>query len=111
MNVELLVVPECPNEGAAAALVRRALDDIGLARVPIRTRVVPTDEEAERLVFVGSPTVRIDGEDPFSDADLPVGLACRVYLTDGVRSGVPDVRKLRQALKQHADSAPPSESA
>lgn len=106
VDVELLVVPECPNEGAAATLVRRALDDVGLRRLPIRTRVVSTDEEAEQLLFVGSPTVRIDGEDPFPTAGMPVGLACRVYLSEGVRSGLPDLRQLRQALKRRADAHP-----
>lgn len=103
MDVELLVIPDCPNEGAAAELLRRALDDVGLSRVPVRTRVVESEPEAERLGFIGSPTVRIDGEDPFAESARPVGLACRVYLTDGVRSGVPDLRRLRQALKRHAD--------
>jgi hypothetical protein len=104
MNVELLVTPDCPNEGATATLVRRALDDVGLTRTPIRTQVVSTKEEAEQLCFLGSPTVRIDGEDPFLDARSPTALACRVYWVDGVRSAVPDLRRLRQALKRHADA-------
>jgi hypothetical protein len=103
VDVELLVIPECPNEGAAAELLRRALDDVGLTQVPFRTHVVESERDAERLSFVGSPTVRIDGEDPFAESRRPVGLACRVYVTDGVRRGVPDLRRLRQALKRHAD--------
>jgi hypothetical protein len=104
MDVELLVIDQCPNEGDAAALLRRALDDVGLKRVPVRTRVVSTQDEAERLRFVGSPTVRINGEDPFVDRDQRVVLGCRVYLTEGGRSGLPDLCGLRQALKRHADS-------
>lgn len=102
VNVELLVVPGCPNEGAAAELLRRALDDVGLAQVPIQTRVVSTRQDAERLGFVGSPTVRIEGEDPFSGAGRPVGLSCRVYRTEGARSELPDLRELRRALKRLA---------
>lgn len=97
-----MVIEDCPNEGAAATLVRRALDDVGLARVPFHTTVVRSHEEADRLHFVGSPTVRIDGEDPFIDDGRQVGLACRVYLSNGRRSGVPDLVRLRQALKRHA---------
>ena len=48
--------------------------------------------------------VRIDGEDPFLDARSPTALACRVYWVDGVRSAVPDLRRLRQALKRYADA-------
>jgi hypothetical protein len=106
MDVELLVVPECPHAGAAAQLLRRALDDVGLAQVPIRTRVVSTWPDAERLGFVGSPTVRIDGEDPFSSAGRPVGLSCRMYRSEGARSGLPDLRELRRALKRHATGPP-----
>ena len=89
MDVELLVVPGCPNEGGAVELLRRALDDVGLAQVPIQTRVVSTWQDAERLSFVGSPTVRIDGEDPFSSAGRPVGLSCRVYRSEGAASNYP----------------------
>lgn len=39
MDVELLIVPDCPNEGAAAVLVRRALDDVG----PIGRRSEPDE--------------------------------------------------------------------
>ena len=102
MDVEVLVVADCPNEGAAVALVRRALDDIGLTRVPIRTRVVASDRDATELGFVGSPTVRIDGTDPFESRGMTAGLACRVYVEHGVRSGLPDLTKLRQVLKRHA---------
>ena len=102
VDVEVLVTPDCPCEGAAVLLVRRALNDVGLSRVPIRTRLVNTDGEAQQLRFVGSPTVRINGQDPFADRRLPVSLSCRVYVTDRGRADVPDLRQLRQALKRHA---------
>ena len=103
MDVEVLVVAECPNEGSALTLVRQALDDVGLKRVPIRTRVVSSTQDAEELGFVGSPTIRINGTDPFETRDRATGLACRVYVENGVRSGLPDLRTLRQALKRHAE--------
>jgi hypothetical protein len=103
MDVELLVMADRPNEGGAVTLVRRALDDISLKRVPIRTRVVASEQDAKELGFVGSPTIRIDGTDPFENRGQATGLACRVYVEQGVRSGLPDLGKLRQALKRRAE--------
>lgn len=104
MDVEVLVVADCQNEGSAVTLVRRALDDVGLRRVPIRTRVVSSEQAAEKLGFVGSPTIRINGADPFESRGIAAGLACRIYVENGVRSGLPDLGKLRQALKSHAET-------
>lgn len=104
MDVEVLVVADCPNEGGAVTLVRRALDDVGLKRVPIRTRVVFSEQDADELGFVGSPTIRIDGIDPFESRGMATGLACRVYVEHGLRSGLPDLGKLRQALKRQAET-------
>ena len=103
MDIELLVIDGCPHEGAAGIVLRRALNDVGLGRVPIRTRLVTTEREARDLDFPGSPTVRINGEDPFEHRSQDFGLACRTYVTGGVRSAVPDLHLLRQALKRHAD--------
>jgi hypothetical protein len=54
MDTELLVVPDCPNEGPAAALLRAALDDIGLGSVDYTVTVIDTQDAAERRHFSGS---------------------------------------------------------
>lgn len=102
MDVELLVVPDCPNEAPATALLRTALDDVGLARIPITTTVIDTAAEAERRRFIGSPTILIDGDDPFAERGQPAALACRIYRTTTGTAGIPDLRRLRQALKRAA---------
>ena len=55
-------------------------------------RRVETEDDAERLGFCGSPTIRVDGVDPVPPpADEPTGLTCRVYrLADGRYSPTPD---------------------
>ncbi|WP_238447174.1 hypothetical protein [Micromonospora sp. 4G55] len=103
MKVELLVVEDCPNEGLAAAVVRRALDEVGLSTVRIAVRVVTSEADAEQLGFVGSPSVLIDGRDPFAEAHHRPALACRLYRDDTGVSGVPPIRRLRQALRQAAE--------
>ena len=102
MDVELLVVPDCPNEAPAAALLRTALDDVGLARIPFTTNVIDTQAQAEGRGFIGSPTILIDGDDPFAEPGQPAAVACRIYRNATGPAGVPDLRLLRQALKRTA---------
>lgn len=104
MDVRLLIIEACPNEGTAATLLRRALNDVGLARVPFETEVVTGLEQAKALGFVGSPTFLIDGQDPFGEPGRLPALACRVYRSAAGAAAVPDIGPLRQALKRAADS-------
>ena len=61
---------------------------------------VKTQEDAARLAFPGSPTVRVDGRDvdPDGAAGRP-SLSCRVYrLPDGRPSPVPSREQIEEAL-------------
>jgi hypothetical protein len=104
VDVQLLVVGDCPNEGPAAMLLRRALDDVDLSAVAFSTRVIGTQQEAEQAGFLGSPTILIDGRDPFPEPGRAPALACRIYRGESGPSGVPALEPLRQALKQAADA-------
>ena len=61
-------------------------------------RRVESHAEAVALGFRGSPTVLIDGVDPFAEAAAPAGLACRIYRTDQGPEDAPSVEQLRKAL-------------
>ncbi|WP_198358378.1 hypothetical protein [Streptomyces fildesensis] len=98
MNIELLVVPDCPHEKPAAEQLRRTLDELGLRGVGFATRVISDQGQAEEVGFAGSPTVLIDGRDPFAESSNSVGLSCRMYRTVKGLSGLPDPGRLRQAL-------------
>ena len=56
-------------------------------------------QDAERLRFRGSPTVLINGSDPFARESDPVGLSCRVFRTPGGLKGAPTVEMLVDVLK------------
>ncbi|WP_327256458.1 hypothetical protein [Streptomyces sp. NBC_01244] len=61
----------------------------------------PDREEAEaaRWGMTGSPTVLLDGLDPFAVAGAPASVSCRLYRDeDGRADGAPSVQALRQAL-------------
>ncbi|HEY5878823.1 MAG TPA: hypothetical protein VIU11_07925 [Nakamurella sp.] len=103
MDVELLVVRECPNEAGAARLLRTALDDIGLPDKDFDTTVVVSHSDAERRGFTGSPAFFVDGIDLFREPGRPAGLSCRLYRSSDRLGGVPDLVELRRALKSAAD--------
>jgi len=99
VELELLVVPDCPNEAEAIAAVQAAARQVGLGEVVVRTTVIDSDEQARGHGFAGSPTFLIDGVDPFAEPGAPIGVACRMYLTKGGGpAGVPDLAQLRAAL-------------
>ena len=98
MDVRLLYFDDCPNWQETD---RRLQDAIAVAGHPLRLEYVKvaTPEDAERLRFRGSPTVLVDGADPFADEGAPVGLSCRVFQTpDGLR-GAPTFEQLVEVLR------------
>jgi hypothetical protein len=103
-RVELLWWDGCPSYPRALADLRDALDEAGLDPAAVEMIEVSTDESAEREGFVGSPTIRLDGQDIVPTDGEAVGLTCRVYrLRDGRFSPVPDPQDLRDALRRHLD--------
>jgi len=98
MRVTLRYFDGCPNWEIALGRVREAMAAPGGDVPEVELELVPTGEDAERLGFRGSPTVLVDGVDPFADETAPVGLACRVYRTERGMEGAPSVEQLRAVL-------------
>ncbi|MDF1597085.1 MAG: thioredoxin family protein [Acidimicrobiia bacterium] len=97
MRVTLQYFNGCPNwkeTDAHLETLRSEGFDLILAR-----QLIETPEAAERHRFRGSPTVLIDGVDPFADPDAPVGLSCRVYAADDGYAGSPSLDQLRAAIE------------
>lgn len=74
-TIRVLHVPDCPNAAVALERIREA---VGGAEVRVEAVLVQTDDEAAQLGMRGSPTILIDGADPFTPAGIPTGIACRV---------------------------------
>lgn len=90
----------CPNWMIADQHIRDALRQTGLtASVTVTYEKVETPEDAERLEFIGSPTVLVDGVDPWNVGGGPTGLTCRIYHTADGAQGSPTVDQLIEALK------------
>jgi hypothetical protein len=73
---------------------------VGLDSEEIQVTEITSESDAEQAGFVGSPTIRVGGEDLFPPgSDEPVGLTCRIYrLRDGRVSPTPDPSDVRDAL-------------
>lgn len=99
MIVTLRYFDGCPNWLTLDARLREVLDATGHTDVEVDHEKVETPQDAERLAFVGSPTVLVDGHDPFLTPGAPVGLACRIYPTPEGLRGSPTVAQLTEILQ------------
>jgi len=99
VRVEVLFVPGCPNYEPALERLKGVLVSEGLD-VEVHGVPVNTGEDAAGLMFLGSPTIRIDGEDvELAQTNAP-GLTCRLYAN---RTGVPSEETLRLAVLRAKD--------
>ena len=95
MRLELMYFDDCPNWMLAA----ERLEDLAAQRgLTVERRTINTADEAEEARFRGSPTILVDGEDPFASGAEPFGLACRVFQTPAGPAGSPTVEQLEAAL-------------
>ena len=99
MDLTVLAVPDCPN----ALVLQQRLAGL-VARRPgvMVTRQEITDlAEAVRWGMHGSPTLLVDGLDPFAVPGTVPAVACRLYKGENGRvEGAPAVSALRQVLEQ-----------
>lgn len=94
-EVTVRYIEGCPNWQHT----RRQLCELQTeAGFELGCELVATPDEAERLGFTGSPTVLVDGTDPFATGDMPSGLACRMYATPEGPRGSPTPGQLRDVL-------------
>jgi hypothetical protein len=97
--IEILYFDGCPNHDQARAMVERVSRELGV-EPELRLVNVADEQEAQRLRFLGSPTIRVGGRDidPNAGERDEYVLSCRVYRTEAGFSGQPDERWLREAL-------------
>jgi hypothetical protein len=64
MKVEVLYFDGCPTYVIAEKILKEVLADEGI-EAEVKLVAVNTDEEARKLRFSGSPTIRVDERDLF----------------------------------------------
>jgi arsenate reductase len=98
MRVEVLVFEGCAHAGAALALVREIVARLAPGASVDRVDV-DTPEKANSLGFLGSPSVRVNGEDLELRRSRRGALCCRTYEGEGVPPGWMVEAAILRALK------------
>jgi hypothetical protein len=106
VRVSFLYYEECPSHDLALKRLREVMDEEGIPG-EVEVVKVETEERARELRFVGSPTIRVDGQDIDPPSDSRYAPACRAYrLEDGRISPLPSKDMIRRAFNSPAKSQP-----
>lgn len=102
MELTLLTVPDCPHAAAFEERLTAAL--AGRPGAVVRRRQIADEREAAQAGMAGSPTLLVNGTDPFAVPDQVPSLSCRLYRDAAGRPAeAPSVEDLRRALSSAAD--------
>lgn len=100
LHVTFLYYEDCPSHDLALGRLRQVLSEEGI-EAAVEIVKVETDEQAVQLRFIGSPTIRIGGQD--LDPPPPAAqaaLTCRAYRReDGRISPLPPPELIRRGLR------------
>src|SRR5882757_4809595 len=97
MRITVLTVPQCPNAPLAMERITAALAG---REAQVDLVKVGDQAQADRLGMNGSPTILVDGVDPFATQGTAPSLSCRLYREpEGQVSGAPGVAALSLAFE------------
>ncbi len=101
MKVEILYFSGCPNHVPSVDRVREVLQQEGTPAEMVEFEVKDA-VTAHQVGFLGSPTIRVDGQDvePAARAARAFGMMCRTYIDGGRRAGVPPPECIRAAVRE-----------
>ncbi|MDP9074826.1 MAG: DUF2703 domain-containing protein [Actinomycetota bacterium] len=98
MDVSLLYFDDCPNWRLAESRLNEALTHLGDDAPTLTYQLVTAPEQAVGVEFRGSPTILVNGRDPFAGPDDPIGFSCRMYRGPAGVDYAPTVDQMRAAL-------------
>ena len=98
MKITIQYFDGCPHWQLADKRVQSVVRGLDRDDVKVEYQLIDSPEAAARVGFHGSPTVLVDGRDPFVTGAEPVGLTCRVYQTEAGAQGAPTEAQLRKIL-------------
>jgi hypothetical protein len=104
VRVSFLYYEDCPSHDLALERLREVMDEKGILG-EVEVIKVETEEQARELRFVGSPTIRVGGQDIDPPSGSRYALTCRAYrLADGRISPLPSKDMIRRAFRSPAKS-------
>lgn len=99
MRIELLWFEGCPSHQRAKELLEQVLREEGIAD-QVEMIQVHDDADARARKFLGSPTIRINGVDPFVEPNQKsFAIQCRMYHSPESLNSVPTKAMLRAAVR------------
>lgn len=101
MKVEILYFSGCPNHVGAVDRVREVVQQEGAPADVVEVEVKDT-ATAQQVGFLGSPTIRVDGQDvePAARVARAFGMMCRTYFDDGRRASMPPLEWIRSSVRE-----------
>ena len=98
MHLTVLAVPDCPNVKLLEQRLMEALG--GCDDVTVSRHEIADPDQASRRGMNGSPTLLVDGIDPFAGPGQHASVSCRLFRDGrGHADGAPSVRQLREAVR------------
>jgi hypothetical protein len=101
MKIEVVYFDGCPNRKTALERVRQVLAEEGLSAEVLEVNV-SEPSIAQRVGFLGSPSIRVNGLDvePEARMERAYGMMCRTYPVNGRIERLPSREMLRQAMRE-----------
>ncbi|MHA1758174.1 MAG: DF family (seleno)protein [Promethearchaeota archaeon] len=102
MEIEFLYFEECPNYKKAYEVLESVLREENID-AEIKKIIVKTNKDAIYHRFLGSPSIRINGNDVEKSASQrdDYGMKCRLYNVSGRFTGIPSYEMIKNAIKSN----------
>ena len=101
VNIEILFIEGCPGLPSITDYIDEIITEEAVD-ADITLFIIQTPEDAKRLQFTGSPTVRINGKDIDSNMKTikDYGLRSRYYYVNGKKLNYPSKSMIRDEIKK-----------
>ena len=101
LQIDVLYSKDCQDWETYVQLVDQALQEMGL-EAAYEYWTVESDRQAMDYGFIGSPTIRVNGEDLFPVPGAASGKRLRSYFTPDGMVGCPTYEMIVEALERFA---------